>query len=444
MRARARALLGLLSSLAALLVMAAPLAPAARAAQPAVPDQPDEHQGVQAGWSIDDRGNVQFVSSFSFQSPVMHEAEASWVRINFRLGACFRDWTSVGCNGRTALATYDEVVDVALTNNLRVLALVGHEAWPGTQDGWTAGNAEHAGGTGDNPYLRRFADDAVAVLATQFSDRIGDWEIWNEPDAWTERDERGRPKGGSFIYPSNFAWVLTHAYATIKFTNPDAVVLSGGLFGNDLGDPVVLFARTPCPTALPSGGDYLCGTYERGIEHAGWGPGAFPFDHVGQHIYIDGGSVTSEERLRYYLDDLRDVYVSYEGSETTKMTHLTEFGWQTVSLSEEAQVENLLIAFDTFRQAGYVARAYWFHAQDVPEADLRYGLADNTGRRKRSLGAYQAAASYPSPPAPGRRDASTDPAGQPGARDAGRRDAQPVFRPSPAQLPTHTPHGGRP
>src|SRR3712207_5377250 len=38
----------------------------------------EEHQGLQAGWAIDDKGNVNFTSSFSLQNRYMHEAEASW------------------------------------------------------------------------------------------------------------------------------------------------------------------------------------------------------------------------------------------------------------------------------------------------------------------------------------------------------------------------------
>jgi hypothetical protein len=357
----------------------------------------DDHQGLQGGWAVDDRGNVNFVSSFSLHNAVMHEAEAGWVRLNFRLGGCFRDWTSVGCNGMSALQTYDQAVDIALTNNFRVLGLIGHEAWHGTQEEWTAGNAEHDRGNGDNPYVRHLAEEAVEILAVHFKDRIGQWEIWNEPNAWTERDGRGRPRGGSFIYPSNFAWVLTHAYDAIKAARPDAEVVSGGLFGHDLGDPAILFARGPCPTGAPSGADYLCATYEMGLTHAGWRSGRFPFDHVGQHVYIDGGSPTSEAKLRFYLDDLRDAYLSYEGSETPKATYITEFGWSTAFVPQDVQAYNLLLAFDTFRQVGYVARAYWFHAQDVPEADLYYGLTEASGRKKRSFETFQDAAAYDSP-----------------------------------------------
>lgn len=402
-----------------------------------------QRQGLQAGWAVDDRGNVHFTSSFSLHNPVMHEAEAGWVRLNFRLGACFQDWTSVGCNGRTALATYDEVVDVALTNNIRVLGLVGHESWHGSQEQWTADNAEHAGGTGDNAYLRRFGDDAAEVLATHFKDRIRHWEIWNEPNAWTERDARGRPKGGSFTYPSNFAWALSRASEAIKSARPDAVIVSGGLFGHDLEGPALLFARDPCPTGVSSGGDYLCATYEMGLTHAGWQPGSYPFDHVGQHIYVDIGGVTSEEKLRTYLDDLRDAYLSYEGAESTKTTYVTEFGWSTTQVSPEVQAANLLIAFDTFRQVEYVALAYWFHAQDVPESGLHYGLIEGSGQKKPAFTVYQDAAAYGSPTdeadpaAPGAGERS------PGA-GSGAPQVPPVFRPWPdAPHPPRT-DGGRP
>ena len=205
-----------------------------------------------------------------------------------------------------------------------------------------------------------------------------------------------------------------------------------------------MFARDRCPTTVGSGGDYLCATYEMGLTHAGWQPGAYPFDHVGQHIYVDIGRVTSEEKLHFYLDDLRDAYLSYEGAETTKMTYVTEFGWSTAQVSREIQASNLLIAFDTFRQVEYVARAYWFHAQDVPEAALHYGLTEGSGVKKPAFTVYQDAAAYDSPtdeadelaPGPGNR--------RPGAGSGGAPQVPPVFRPRPDVPPTRTTGGGRP
>jgi hypothetical protein len=383
--------------------------------------QDEQHQGLQAGWAIDDKGNVNFTSSFSLQNRFMHEAEASWIRLNFRLGACYKDWVSTGCNGRTALQSYDEVVDIAAAHGFQVLGLIGHEAWHGSQQDWNARNAEHAGGDGDNLYLRHLGDDAATVLAQHYKDKIRYWEIWNEPNAWTERDERGRPIGGSFIYPSGFAWALTRSYEAIKLARPDAVVISGGLFGHDLGDAAILFSRDPCPTGVPSGADYLCATYEMGLKHAGWQPGEYPFDHVGQHVYIDGGSATSEEKLRLYLEEIRDAYLQYEGAESTKTTHITEFGWSTKDLSQELQAQNLMIAFDTFRQVGYVARAYWFHAQDVPEAGLFFGLTEASGKKKRAFDVYLDVAAYDSPAthSPVDTGRTTTRRGRPGAEQLG-------------------------
>ena len=383
----------------------------------------DQHQGLQAGWAIDDKGNVNFTSSFSLQNRFMHEAEASWIRLNFRLGACYQDWVTRGCNGRTALETYDEVVDIALNNGFQILGLIGHEAWPGRQVDWNARNAEHTSGDGDNAYLRDVSDHAVMVLATHFKDRITTWEIWNEPNTWTEQDADGLPVGGSFIYPSGFAWMLTHAYEAIKLVQPNAVIVSGGLFGHDLGDPALLFARDICPTGVASGADYLCATYEMGLRHAGWQPGRYPFNRIGQHIYIDGGGPTSEEKMRFYLEDVRDAYLRYEGPDTSKTTDITEFGWSTAGMSQETQADNLLIAYDTFRQVGYVGRAYWFHAQDVPEANLFYGLTDSSGKKKRAFEVYQDAAAYdvpeadnaPRPAPPARAPAQTPRADRPGA-----------------------------
>jgi hypothetical protein len=151
----------------AILLATTALAATLLAVPPAARAQ-EEHQGLQAGWAIDDTGNVNFTSSFSLQNKYMHEAEASWIRLNFRLGACYKDWVSRGCNGRTALETYDEVLDIAAAHGFQVLGLIGHEAWPGGQEDWNANNAEHAGGDGDNPYLRHLGDDAATVLATQF------------------------------------------------------------------------------------------------------------------------------------------------------------------------------------------------------------------------------------------------------------------------------------
>jgi hypothetical protein len=363
-------------------------------AQPAPARADLEHQGLQGGWAVDDLGNRNFTSSLSLQMSTLHEAEAGWLRLNFRLGKCFADWTSVGCNGRTALQIYDEVVDGALDRGFRVLGLLSNETRHGDQQEWIANNAEAAGGNGDNDYVRGFATNA-GILASHFGERIGQWELWNEPDAWTSLDEQGRPTGGSFLYPSNFAWLLRRGYGEVKLARSRAVVISGGLFAHDLDGPRPREASA-CGSGLVSGAAYLCATYELGLRKAGWAA-PYPFDHVGQHLYLDQGGPTSERKLRSYLRDLRAAYLAYEGPDTGKQTHITELGWTTAAVSAAVQARNVLVAYDTFRGTPYIARAFWFGARDVPEGGLFFGLADAAGRNKPSLAVYQDAAAYGSP-----------------------------------------------
>src|SRR5437868_6272513 len=83
----------------------------------------------------------------------------------------------------------------------QALGLLSNESWPGDQDQWIANNAEVAGGNGDNGYVQAFAANAAGVLARHFAGQVGWWEIWNEPNAWTDRDGAGNPTGGSFLFP---------------------------------------------------------------------------------------------------------------------------------------------------------------------------------------------------------------------------------------------------
>src|SRR6185437_12738881 len=105
--------------------------------------------------------------------PSMALAGAGWVRINFRLGACFSNWTTVGCNGQTALQSYDQVVASAQTQHLQILGLMSNESWQGDQSQWVANNAEKVpNGTGDNPYVQGFAQNAAGVLAQHFASSV--------------------------------------------------------------------------------------------------------------------------------------------------------------------------------------------------------------------------------------------------------------------------------
>ena len=348
------------------------------------PSQGD--QGLQGGWALDDKGEINFVHSLSSQFGYIQQAGAGWVRLNFRLGRCFDDWQSpasapcVAANpalqGKTALDLYDQVVQAALGSNLQILGLLSNETWHGGQADWTENNAENAGGDGSNSWIDSFAQN-TAILVARYP-QITQWEVWNEPNAWTSNPNPGVYSGGTFIYPSNFAQLLAGSYAAIKNANASAVVISAGIFCHD----------------RDRGTDYLQNTYRMGIDNAGWTAESFPLDAIGQHLYINQSGVTSSATLTSFLQDLRNAYLAYEGADSSKHTQITEVGWTTAQVSAAVQAQNLQIAFGTFQGIDFVDRAYWFSVQDIPEGHVYYGLVDGHGGPKPALAAYQANATY--------------------------------------------------
>src|ERR1700730_4071715 len=87
-------------------------------------------QGIQAGWAINESGQIDFPGSVLNQLALMKATGATWVRINFRLGAVFSTWNSV------ILGLYDKIVDAAIAQDFNVLGLLCNEAWPGQQSDW--------------------------------------------------------------------------------------------------------------------------------------------------------------------------------------------------------------------------------------------------------------------------------------------------------------------
>jgi hypothetical protein len=366
----------------------------------------------------------------------MQQAGAGVLRLNFRLGNCFQDWTSAGCagaDGASALAAYDIVVNEAInTYHLKVVALISSEAWHGNQGQWTTNSAEQvAKGTGDNAYIRAFAANAAGVLATHYAGRITTWEVWNEPNAYAANPSPGVYTGSSFTYPSNFAWLLKRSYSAIKTAQPGSTstVVSGGLFGHDIGGaavtivapsgatqtiikkgappeakagPAALATPATCTSSVPSGADYLCNTYRMGQQKAGWKAGAYPMDAIGQHLYIDQGGLTSASKITSYLQGVRSAYLAFEGAATAKKTQVTEFGWvadprntATYPTAGNNQAQNVQTAYATFRSTSYVSRADYFATQDVPEGNVFYGLVQGDGTTyKPAFATYQTAAAY--------------------------------------------------
>jgi hypothetical protein len=82
-------------------------------------------QSGSAGWlGVGDQGQITGGQLLGDELNTIQQAGAGWVRVNFRLGQCFANWTSVGCNGLTALPTYDQVLSNVQSKNLKVLGML--------------------------------------------------------------------------------------------------------------------------------------------------------------------------------------------------------------------------------------------------------------------------------------------------------------------------------
>ncbi|SRR6266487_1088074 len=290
--------------------------------------------GIQGGMPLGNYGNVN-----RGQFDLMRSAEATDTRINFRLGTYYADWTTLGADGTTALDQYDLIINTTLDRGMRVLGLLSNEAWQGHQADWTANHA----GSGDNPYLRGFAQ-AASLLMKHFAGRIETWEIWNEPDAWTIAPGQG----GSFIYPSNFVALLRNVHAV---TPAGITLVSGGLFVNDISATNIYSAT------------YMNEVWSLlGSER--------PFDVVGIHLYISNAN-----QVLAYANavDQRGL---------PRM--VTEIGWSTDTVTYAQQAANLTTAY---RLLGSPNMVYWFSIQDGGAG--KYGIYDIAGNPKPAVAAFK-------------------------------------------------------
>lgn len=332
--------------------------------------------GSQPGQPIDDSGRVLITDAVADR---LSQA-GGFVRINFRLGPYASDTPAF-------YAAYDQIIDRLRARGLQVLGLMSNESWRGSQADWTRNNREHGGSDGNNSFIAAFSQ-AFGRIARHYEGRIARWEIWNEPNCWSDNPAPGTFTGCSFIYPSNFAALLTACYAQVRCESPVAVeVVSGGLFGHEIGGP----------GTGPAGADYLTQTYDQGIASGkfGWARlhcGGYPLDAVGQHIYVSQGGALSTSLFGKYLDYIHGVITRYEGSSSAKPTWLTEFGWTNAAVDEAVQAANLAQALAVVKTKPYLRSALWFQLDDGP--GFGYGLFRADGSAKPALSRFRAAAHY--------------------------------------------------
>lgn len=337
-------------------------------------------QGIQAGQPIDDAGNILITDSVAQR---MADSGAGWVRVNFRLGPYSSDTT-------TFYSKYDTIITTLRSKGLQVIGLMSNESWRGSQADWTANNYENTGRDGHNSYIDGFGYE-FARMAKHYEGKIKYWEIWNEPNCWNQNPSPGVYSGCTYIYPSNFAALLTHTHTQAHYYNSINVqIISGGLFGHDISGF----------SSGNAGADYLDQTYNVGINGTGkfaWTKatyGTYPLDGVGQHIYITGNRAVDQTQFSNYLDYVHNVLVKYEGPSTTKKTFVTEYGWGTNSVDDTTQANNLAAALQIMKNKSYVQTSTWFQLDDNPPANLYYGIFRSDLSKKPSYSQFQTQTTY--------------------------------------------------
>lgn len=367
--------------------------------------------GLQDGWAVDPNTDAVLLTAAKAQQ--MANGGAKWVRVNFRLGA-HSTWDSA------ILAVYDQVVANCRGAALNIIGLVNHEGWKGAQREWNKNNNECAGAAGDNTYIQNYVNSAVLVLATRYhaNSQVTHWEIWNEPDVWTSQNPGSCPAnpnmiGGSYVYPSNFAWMLRRAYEAFKLNNlVNAKVISGGLLCADFTG-----------TCDDSGRVYLTATYQKGKALAGWETikstyGSYPIDGWGQHVYVVGCCRLDDPALlndppflsgpnlyKFYLDCFFDGAVAADGN-STKKVFVTEWGWPTPpgGMSLQDQADNIGVACDVYNSTVYIGAMTYFTVHDNSAANLFYGLRFDDDTAKPSWETFctkNGGSACSSPPPPG-------------------------------------------
>jgi hypothetical protein len=242
-----------------------------------------------------------------------------------------------------------------------------------SQADWNAGNSETGAGSGDNPFIGRFT--AVAAQLAGAIPEIALWEIWNEPNAWRQRNGNAF-SGGSFIYPSNYARLLTRAAVAIQEAHPGSTIITGGLLSHNIHG---VLNPENC------GAEYLQAVYEA-LRRSG---GKIPFDAIGQHLYMDQPGRAQADHLSQYINHVQAVVQRNEGGNGRPM-YITEAAWTTSAVQPDVQAANLKTLFEVCGRDERIQAVCWFQVKDNPPGHQYFGVCAPNWSRKPAFAEYQA------------------------------------------------------
>ncbi len=260
---------------------------------------------------------------------------------------------------------YDYLVSLADRHGFDLLPIIGFSAeWASTAEGAHDWQDWFFAAPSPIDYAW-FAYSA----ASRYAGRIRAWEIWSEPNTglyW-------RPEPD----PAAYVELLRNAYLAIKYADPSAVVVLGGLANDEsLHQPQYVWYPPE---------EFLLAVYENDGEPY--------FDVVGRHPYThpNEGTLALNERL----DRLYSVMEAH--GDTNTPIWLTELGYSAIreaGVTDVVQGRWLTECLDAAFSLSYVQVAFWYNFRnkgiDATAWDCNYGLVSFDWEPKPAFEAYRA------------------------------------------------------
>lgn len=334
------------------------------------PVNADEFYGINAGAPIWN-GVIQLTPQ---EASDIAATGTDSVRINFRLDAGATSWNA------TQLNSYDQIIQNARDAGLKVLGLFSNETVAGGQAAWNS----DPNGNGLNTYVSNFASTAE-LLVDRYKNDIKQWEVWNEPDAWTNPNYVNDPQnaGGTYILPNVYSQLLSQTYRQLNtggqtlLNDHNISLATGGLLAHDIGG------------SFTTGMGYFQDVYDQPSVWNSFQADTginYPWADFGYHFYISQGSLVSESQLANYFNAVRNTKAA--NNDLSDIV-VTEFGWQTVGANtEELQRDNMATAYDYLEAQSDVSGTYWYQWEDDPGEN--WGILYGNGAQKLSYQEFAA------------------------------------------------------
>lgn len=341
----------------------------------------DEYHGINAGAPV--WGSWIYFTDERAQEIAATGCRA--VRINFRM-----DWHETW--DPTILGIYDAIIQNALNHDLVVLGLLCNECMPVGQAAWN----DDSDGDGMNQYVVDFSQTAL-LLIDRYRTRIKRWEIWNEPNAYTNPDWQTDPQnaGGTYVLPRVYANLLAETYKAANYYEGRSLLsrycielCSGGLLAYDNMTAMGYMEEVYQQTAV---WDWMEANVGR----------RYPWDLFGYHFYISQGGSVSTYQLRLLFEgwawsnSVRNVQADYGDIAPILVT---EFGWNTDTVSETTQSDNMHDTYEWLEGKSCIAGTYWYQWQDEP--GFSWGITRSNGSHKPSYDEFDVQNGSPGPPVP--------------------------------------------